>query len=468
MRFEREIGRLLLLLLIGLVLVMGSAAYWAMAGADTLLLRDDNPRQVEIAQSILRGSLYDREGALLAQSIPTSGGVPLRQYPAPAVYGTVGYYSFRYGTGGAEAFYDRYLNGSNQPHDLAQWFTENVLHEHRVGDDVRLTLDLSVQQAAGTALAQQRGAVIVLDATSGDILALVSRPTYDPNDLDGAWDRLTQAAEKPFFNRALQGNYQAGGVLQLSLMATAALSGVAVNEPLPEATSSVEANGLTLTCAVTPPTTTLTLTEAFAYGCPAPFAHLIDLLDASAVRNATRSFGLAVRPVIDDTSSTSSVVVETTPEPAPSTTLRDDLLGQGRMTVNPMGLARFLSAVLNEGNAPLLHLAQAVRSPETTLWRPFKRVASTTSILTSSAARQLRQWMLANSPLLGITDGTVGSHVALARSGTESQAWFSGFVTTPTRTVVVVVVIQNSDDVQAALTVAQQVMQAYRDTSSTP
>ena len=58
------------------------------------------------------------------------------------------------------------------------------------------------------------GAVVVLNIPSGEVLAIVSLPTYDPNTLDTNWEQLTQAAGKPFFNRALQGAYQPGGTLE--------------------------------------------------------------------------------------------------------------------------------------------------------------------------------------------------------------------------------------------------------------
>lgn len=469
MTFEREISRLLLLLLMGLILVMGSAAYWAIAGAESLLQREDNPRQVMFEQSVRRGSLTDRRGSLLAQTVISADGVLTRDYPESAMYGTVGYYSFRYGTAGAEAFYDRYLNGTLVGLSWSQWWAERVLHQPRQGNDVQLTLDLQIQQAAVNALGDQRGAVILLDAVSGDIITLVSRPTYDPNTLDASWDSLTQNGDKPFFNRALQGNFQGGGVLQIPLMAAATLGNVNADTPVSDADAPVQINDITLTCAVAPPQPTLTLAEAFAYGCPASFAGLTNVLDANAIRHTLETFMLASPPSIDEITAPSdenrAVLLPTV---TPTATVLEDILGQGRLTVTPMGLARLLSAVASDGTAPALHMALAVRAPNTSEWQPFERLAGSTSLLTSSAARSVRGWMLQNSLILKMPEGQVGSHVALARSGSESQAWFSGFVTVNGQTAVIVIVLENTDDVQAVIAVARQVIQAYQDTYPLP
>src|SRR5207302_11244506 len=80
------------------------------------------------------------------------------------------------------------------------------------GSDLHLTLDLSLQEAATKALGENRGAVVALDPNNGEILALVSTPSFDPNQFVRGLDHTTyntlrQAPARPLFNRAIQGQY---------------------------------------------------------------------------------------------------------------------------------------------------------------------------------------------------------------------------------------------------------------------
>src|SRR5512136_2789762 len=114
-----NIRRLAQSILIGFALVAAGLAYWQVVRAPELSARDDNPRLVQAELRLQRGRLLDRHGQVLAYSEPLTGGetalpggsVLLRRYPQPAAVHAVGYYSLRYGTGGAEAAFDARLRG---------------------------------------------------------------------------------------------------------------------------------------------------------------------------------------------------------------------------------------------------------------------------------------------------------------------------------------------------------------------
>lgn len=102
MNITQEVNRLLLAVLAAFLIMMVAAAYWAISGAETLLLREDNPRRVEAEAQIRRGQIIDRDGVILAESVLQADGRLLRVYPHPEAAPFVGYFSLRYGTGGAE------------------------------------------------------------------------------------------------------------------------------------------------------------------------------------------------------------------------------------------------------------------------------------------------------------------------------------------------------------------------------
>jgi peptidoglycan glycosyltransferase len=467
MPFEREMGRVLLVILALLLAVALSTAYWAVVGHVSLLQREDNPRQVLFTQAIQRGTIYDAGGVVLAETVASETGALRRVYPVEAAFGTIGYYSLRYGTGGVEAAYDALLSGSDQPPALAQLLGERVLHRSRAGADIRLTLDSRVQAAAAEALGSRRGAVVVLRVPDGHVLAMVSSPAYDPNRLDADWEMLTVAEGQPFFNRVLQGSYQAGGTLYTPLMTVISLAGLDTGVVFEQGDLPIGVDSLTLACAVAPPASRLTLPEAYAYGCPRPFAEISMTLDVPATMNALNSFQLGRAPAIASAALSSPTA---TPTPGASATPSfgletssyvEDVLGQGQIMANPLGLAHFMAAVINRGSAPGLRLLDAVRRPQADGWDAVPDAARPVPLMTRDAATQVRDWMLNNSALHQLVSPDIGSQVAVSYAGTEAQAWFLGFAEYGSQALVVVVVVENSQDVGRAALVGQAALSAY-------
>jgi peptidoglycan glycosyltransferase len=458
----REIGRLLWGVLGVFALVTLAVSYWVVSGQETILQREDNPRVVEFNSSILRGAIYDRYDVLLTQTIALENDTTQRVYDNEAFYGALGYYSFRYGSGGVEASYDSVLSGANLARDMAQFFQEDVLHQARVGSDIRLTLDSVWQTRVYGAMNGQSGAVIVLDADNGELLSMVSLPTYNPNTLDAEWESLTQASGKPFFNRVLQGNYQAGGLLQTPLMAAAFLSDYVLDATMRDASTPVMVADVSLGCALQPPSSTLTLLDAYAYGCPRAFATLIEASNPTTLRHLVGVFHLNQLPTIADFATQTGVPTEATPEvtaeAVATMSVIDDLLGQGQVTVNPLAVAQMVSAILNDGDAPTLRLLLATRAPQATDWQDLPLVPSSQALMTDATARQLREWMLRNSQLIGVRDSTIGSHVAIAYSGESAQVWYVGFQEIDGQKRVIVVVIEDTTDVQRALQTAMKIL----------
>jgi peptidoglycan glycosyltransferase len=206
----RRLGRSLLL---GFCLVAFGLAYWQVVRAPGLLARADNPRLVQAELQVRRGRLLDRNAQVLAYSevMPASSGsgeIVERRYPDLAAGHAAGYYSLRYGMGGAEAAFDGALRGQLGPLD-------RVLHRPQIGRDVALSIDFPAQQTADRAMADRPGALVVLDITDGAVLVLVSHPGYDANRLDEEWEGLSTDRSAPLLNRVTQGVYPLGDLARL-------------------------------------------------------------------------------------------------------------------------------------------------------------------------------------------------------------------------------------------------------------
>lgn len=457
MQITREINRLVIGLIVLFAIVTMAAAYWAVVGPDTILKREDNPRSVEAVAQIMRGAIVDRNGETLVESTRSADGSVLRSYLNPAMYSALGYYSLRYGVGGAESAYDATLSGSVVQRDAATVLVDSLFHRPQQGADIQLTFDLGVQQQIAEAMNGQRGAVVVLSVPDGAVLAMLSLPTYDPNSLDVTWDALIDDPGKPFFNRVLQGGYQPGGALETPLMAAAFLINHSLDQPFPQATEPVALDQLNLACAVRLPEITLTLREAYTFACPQPFETLGQDLDAQTLQATIDTFRLNEQPTLPGFAPQPSTLTPTpTSVPALSALTPEALsalvLGQGTMTVSPLNMAMMAAAIVNDGNTPQPYVLMQTRAPGSTAWTAAPAVRPSIPLATSDTARYLQDLMreaVANGAAqnAGRPNLDIGGHAALAYSGSGSLAWFVGFATYAGRKgAAVAVVLESSSD----------------------
>lgn len=451
MQFTREINRLVVGMLICFSIVTLAAAYWAAVGANTILQREDNPRRVEAEAAIIRGDIVDRSEMPLVTSTRAGTGTVSREYLHPETYSAIGYYSLRYGVSGVEEAFNSVLRGDDIERTLGDVLQADLLHLPQEGADIRLTLDLEIQRAVVEAMRGQTGAAVVLAVPGGDVLALVSQPTFNPNTLDVDWQTLQADPTNPFFNRAVQGNYQPGGVLQTPLVAAALLVGQPLDEDIENATDPVPINGLELTCAVRLPSMTLTLRDAYAFACPQPFSLLVNQLGVEPVEAVFDTFRLEESQPLFRPITTTTAAEAAAPASSPDE-VHLNALGQGDLTVSPLNMAMMAAAIVNDGNAPQPYLLRETRSHETQAWTAAQSIRPTLPVMTVNTARQLQDLMrnaVANGAAqnAGRPDIDIAGHASLAYSGEGTQAWFVGFATLQGRQgAAVAIVLENSDD----------------------
>ena len=400
MQFAREIKRLLLVTLMAFMCIGVTATYWAIVGPATIIQRDDNPRIIEEILRIQRGRIYDRDDRLLAQTI-TESDETIREYLHESTYSTLGYYSLRYGEGGAESAFNDDLNGITEIDDLDTFFEREILNYVPQGSDVQLTLDLEIQDTLVASMADFRGAGVVMDAQTGAILALASLPTFDPNTLDEDWDDLTEAEGNPFFNRALQGQYQPGGVIYTLWLAEAILNRYDIAQLIANGADTIELGEDTeVDCVLEPDQSDLSMTQAYQFACPVPFVaynritpdHVYaDLVSTFALDDQVTLTDFPIPEVITSTSGT-----EATINIDPELLRLRDTLGQGDITVTPLHIAVIMSAITNIGNAPYPTIQEGVRLPDETDWSSITYSQQSIPMMTTATARQLRTVMRSN------------------------------------------------------------------------
>jgi len=194
---------------IGIVGAALGQAWWSVVRGADLLARTDNPRRSIADRYVRRGSILDRGGKPIAVTVGSSGSLR-RQYAYPALAPVTGYTHPSFGQAGLEASLDEYLRGVQGYPASAVWWHELVRGTPPPGLDVRLSIDLGLQAQADELMGTSKGAAVMLDARSGEIVLMASHPTYDPNQLDTLGFVLAKDEDSPLLNRATLGAYAPG------------------------------------------------------------------------------------------------------------------------------------------------------------------------------------------------------------------------------------------------------------------
>ena len=419
----RRTGLALVVMLLAMAIITG---YWQVARGALLSQREDNPRRVLAEQQIPRGAIQDRHGYLLAVSQNTPAGYR-RHYPEPSAAPVVGYSSLRYGVGGIEATFDKDLRGTVGLTGL-DTFRNELLHRVPVGRSVQLTLDASLQRAADAALGDRTGAILVLTLPEGEVLALVSHPTFDPARLDQDWEHLRADPAAPLFNRATLGSYQPGAAFQMVLLAQALSKGIvrmtdtlAVG-PVPTATI----NDQSLGCA-TPPISN-TVEAAFAAACPAELAAWVDRLAPQDVFDAIHGWKLDTAPEPFELPTAAADFDSRTITTAQS--LFELVLGQGALTVSPLQMATVLGTIANGGR--MIASPHLTPQPDS-----LATLATAPAIIPAPVANALQA-------AFPVRDGLAGQ-TALALGGDKRLVWFLGFAPSRSPTRTIVILLENGD-----------------------
>ncbi len=225
--------RLGVVLAAAFALIAGGAGYWQVVRSADLVGRPDDPLLIAATRNVVRGVIRDRDGRILATSKRDANGEPYRVYPSRAVAPVVGYASRIYGTAGLERAYDAELTGI-RPADPIDALLGKFLPDRRRPQDLTLSLSLALQTEAVRQLGSDRGAVVMLDPRSGEILAMASTPTFDagaiadPASAKAAFDAVSADPAKPLLDRATLGRYVPGSVFKI-VTSIAALGSGAIN-----------------------------------------------------------------------------------------------------------------------------------------------------------------------------------------------------------------------------------------------
>jgi cell division protein FtsW (lipid II flippase) len=432
------LGAFLLASLTGAALIVG---WWTYVRGPALLERTDNVRRAIADRYVRRGDILDRDNVPLVSTQGFSGEYA-RVYNFAGLGSLIGYSHAVYGQSGLEESLDPYLRGLLGNSDLIVWWNHLLYGQPPPGIDVRLSLDIGLQQKADELLGDQKGALVLLNADSGEILALASHPTYDPSQLEENWSELISDENTPLLNRVMQGQYKPGTALGPFLLA--ALTAEGRVSLLPEIDGSVidsQDNG----CAIKP--TGTAWSDVIAAGCVTPQIAIGQELGEGAFVKVLDDLGLFTVESLNQSSQPASQI-----QIIPSS--EDVILGRSEFRVNPLQMALAASTLSADGVRPSPLLAAAINAPEEgwTVFPPSgesKQVFSQTNaegIVNSLADEDLPIWQAVSR----IPD-EAGQMVTWYLAGTL-PSWSGAPLT--------LVIVLEEDDPEAAQLIGQTMMES--------
>ena len=216
----RNIARVGLSLAIAFGVLAAGAGYWQVIRSTDLSSAPDDPAVIAAARNAPRGRILDRNGTVLASNKKDKNGEPYRVYKDTSMTPVLGYSSLIYGTAGLERTYNAELSGLKRADPVADALSKFQSTKYDP-QDMKLTISLPLQKAALKALGSDRGAVVMIDPKTGEVLALASNPTFDASALANpataakTWAALNADKSQPLLPRATLGTYVPGSIMKI-------------------------------------------------------------------------------------------------------------------------------------------------------------------------------------------------------------------------------------------------------------
>ena len=399
-----------------------------------------NPRLSVAEARVTRGDILSSDGKVLASSKDGN-----RSYPFEDVYAhAVGYNSN--GKGGVELQEnDTLLRSHVSPVRRIQNLFAGKKDQ---GDNVTLTLDSKIQQAAYSAIGNHKGAVVVLDPDTGKILAMVSKPDFDPNKLEKNWDKLsTDKDQAALVNRANQGLYPPGSTFKIvtSLAYLRQNNGSDHNFSY-DCTGTFSKDGYTIHCFGNEKHGRENLTQAFGNSCNTAFSNVGLSLNYEQWKQTAGDMLFDTNLPTDLSNSATSKFQLAKNDGAAA--IMQTAIGQGNTLVTPIHMAMLASAVANGGKLMRTYIKDKVTSEDgLPVYSAEARQAG--QLMTSAEADQLKSYMR-----YVVTNGTARSinsksYTIYGKTGTaeynsekDSHSWFVGFAEQDQKKVAVAVILE--------------------------
>ena len=457
---------------VGLVLML---AYWQVYSREALANNPENGFQTQRSISSPRGLILAGDGeTVLAKSIkrPTPRGpVYDRVYPLGEPFSNVvGYWSTRYGATGIEIGNNSDLSSiAGEPETLDD-LINRATGGPQPGNNVVLTIDPELQELAYQELSASstgRGSVVALNPQTGEILAMATSPSFDPNNIDENYPDLANDEDAPLVDRATQSLYPPGSVFKVITAAAALEAGVSPEEKFFDS-GAYELPGYTVHNFQGKDYGEVTFTRALAYSINVVFAKIaVTIVGADRLTEMALDFGFG-DPYDDFPIPVSGSSVNSLPPDQWTTgTLAQTAFGQGEVQTNSFEMALIAAAIANDGKMVEPRIVREVRSPDGIIL-DRQTPSITRRALPADTAATLNEMMQQVIIQGGLTEAEIEGIKVAGKTGTAESgnglphSWWITFAPADDPKIAMCVMIENGGRAdKGALPIAARLMRAY-------
>ncbi|MCR5278303.1 MAG: FtsW/RodA/SpoVE family cell cycle protein [Lachnospiraceae bacterium] len=405
-----------------------------------------NPRQEALIRQSVRGPIYSRDMEILA-STSFKTGEEVRTYPFHNIFSHVVGYSSN-GKSGIEAVANYYLINSNQP--MTERIAADLSGDKYLGDGVVTTLDTELQKSAYTAIGSYNGAAVVSNPKTGEILALVSKPDFDPNEITEIWDDLMEDEESSvLLNRATNGLYPPGSTFKIvTLFEYIHENPENYNDYSFNCVGELKVDDGKIICYNHDVHGSVDLKKSLAISCNSSFGNLGLSLDRNKFSETLREFMFNEELPVSFGALSSSIVVN---EDMTDRDMALTAFGQGKTLMTPLHLNMITSAIANKGVVMKPYIISSVVN---SMLNPVKTFGESEyrRIMTEEEAAVLTDMLegVVNSGTakkLKTDKYTVAGKTGSAEYSdytTSTHSWFTGFAPAEDPEICVTIILENA------------------------
>lgn len=463
---NREIGFITYIFLALFLVMLVYLGYFTQARSKNIINNTYNKRQALLESRIIRGDILSRDGDVLATTVSDDDGGYFRNYPYRNTFAHIVGYS-THGVLGIESMENFTLLTCDG--NIVTRISNDLAGHKNHGDNVITTLDTRMQEAAYDAMDDRRGAVVAMDVRTGEILCVVSKPDFDPNEVIGRWDRLNEDSENsPLLNRAFLGSYPPGSTFKIvTALEYLKEHGGNVSDYGFECKGSFEYKGSIINCYNEQSHGWVNFDDSFARSCNSSFANISSQLNKRKFRDTLEElmfnnklplpfkYSMAYSDIGKD--STTDELLQTG-------------IGQGRTLISPVHMLMITAAIANDGVLMRPYVVSEIQNPDggtisRTRNREYGRLIAGDN---AEALRKMMRQVVVNGTARRVFD-TEGYKISGKTGSAEyssnkalSHAWFTGFAGKDDPEIAVTVIVEGGGSGGAvAAPIAQRVFDAY-------
>ncbi|MDC7278399.1 penicillin-binding transpeptidase domain-containing protein [Butyrivibrio fibrisolvens] len=416
------------------ILFVGMISYFVrflVVDANSFIYNSYNSRFSVFADDVERGSIYTADGRAIAKTTKDEEGKEVRVYPDERLFShAVGYVG--HGMAGLEAYYSFDLLKSHIT--LSDQINNSLTGKKSMGDSLYTTLDYDAQKAAYDGLGMFDGAVIAIDPDTGKVIAMVSKPDYNPNTIDKYWDDIndSEKGDSALLNRATNGSYPPGSTFKIVTTLAYLRDGYDPSDFSYKCNGKFDVDDYTIHCSSNKSHGQEDLLQAFSNSCNSAYAAMGVEIDRGKFQSTAEAllFNDTLPTMINGTKASKFSINSDTKESIVAQTA----IGQGKTTVSPLHMCMLVSAIANNGQLMEPYIVDRIISDDGEVVSETEPV-SYGPLITSREADLLNEYMEAV-----VTDGTAekvdfGDLKVYGKTGTAeytenkkiTHSWFVGY-----------------------------------------